>query len=107
MMVTLLVVDGICKLADSLGKKEISTLGEQCRKYLVIAFILAVVGKFFVAINPGNPNYMSASMITAYLLEIVVYVLYLRILGKVRMMQRSRDKWRRERIWSISWKHRI
>ena len=103
MMVTLLVVDGICKLADSLGKK-ISTLGEQRRKYLVIAFILAVVGKFFVAINPGNPNYMSASMITAYLLEIVVYVLYLRILGKVRMMQRSRDKWRRERIWSISWK---
>ncbi|MBR3494255.1 MAG: hypothetical protein IKH38_02405 [Clostridia bacterium] len=87
MTVTLLVLEGICRLAESLGRKDITALAEQSRKYLLIAYLLSAVGELFVALNPGDPFYVSASGVAAFLMDIAAYVLYLRVLSRAKTMQ--------------------
>ncbi len=87
MMVTLLVLEGIGRLAVSLGKPEISDMGRRSRAYLLGAFILSAVTELLIALRVVDSYAISACQAATYLLDIGAYVLYLRVLAKARVMQ--------------------
>ena len=87
MVVTLFVLQGIGRLAENLGKREISDMSARCRTFLISALILSVFAKVFVALQAAESTMKTTSGITSYLLEIIAYVFYIRVLKKARSMQ--------------------
>ena len=87
MLTTLFVLEGICKLAGSLGKKEIVTAGEECRRLLIGTFILSAVLEIAMVLIPSEKNLEHYIQIGVYVLDIMAYILYIKVLAKARKMQ--------------------
>ena len=87
LVVTIYVLEGIGNLAGNLGKKDIVDLSRQCRTWLMCALVLSAAAKVFVALGTEGSVLNTTSGIAAALLQIVAYVVYLRVLNKARLMQ--------------------
>lgn len=87
MMITLLVLNGIGRIADDLGNKDVSALSAKCSKIVLRPFILSAVLELLIAVIGLNETAVSLLSILIYLLDAVAYVLYLRVLSKARVMQ--------------------
>lgn len=87
LVVTIYVLDGIANLARNLGKNDIVDLSKQCRTWLMCALVLSAAAETFVAIGTQGSVLNTASGVAAGLLQIVGYVIYLRVLYKARQMQ--------------------
>ena len=86
-VVTFFVLEGIGNLARNLGKKEIVDLSAQCRIWLLCALVLSAAAEVFVALGTAGTTLSTTSGVAAALLQIVAYVVYLRVLNKARLMQ--------------------
>ena len=87
LVVTIYVLEGIGNLATNLGKKDIAALSAQCKTWLMCALILSAAAEIFVALGTTGTAFNTTSGIAAALLQIVAYVVYLRVLNKARLMQ--------------------
>ena len=87
LVVTLYVLEGIANLAGNLGRKEIVDMSRNCRTYLMSALILSAAAQVFAALGTTGTTLNTTSGIAAGLLQIVAYVIYLRVLNKARLMQ--------------------
>ena len=87
LVVTIYVLDGIANLARNLGKNDIVDLSKQCRTWLMCALVLSSAAEAFVALGTQGSVLNTTSGVAAGLLQIVGYVIYLRVLNKARQMQ--------------------
>ena len=87
LVVMIYVLEGIASLAKNLGKKDIADMSTQCRTWMMCALILASAAEAFVAMGTEGSTLNTTSGVAAALLQIVAYVLYLRVLNKARKMQ--------------------
>ena len=87
LVVMIYVLEGIANLAKNLGKKDIADMSTQCRTWMMCALILASAAEAFVAMGTEGSTLNTTSGVAAALLQIVAYVLYLRVLNKARKMQ--------------------
>ena len=87
LVVTIYVLEGIGNLARNLGKKEIVDMSAQCRTWLICALVLSAAAEVFVSLGTTGTALNTTSGIAAALLQIVAYVVYLRVLNKARLMQ--------------------
>lgn len=87
LVVTIYVLEGIGTLADKLGKKNISEMSRSCRTWFMSALILSAAAQILVSIGVSNSALTSASGIAAALLQLVAYVVYVRVLSKARHME--------------------
>ena len=81
------MLEGIGTLADKLGKKNISEMSRSCRTWFMSALILSAAAQILVSIGVSNSALTSASGIAAALLQLVAYVVYVRVLSKARHME--------------------
>ena len=87
MMVTLLVIGGIDRVAAKLGKTDVVIIGEKSRYFMISAFLLSAVFEvMLVFFFQNNPSMTYFFRMTVYVLDIIAYVLYLRLLNRARMM---------------------
>ncbi len=84
--VFLMVIGGICALADKVGDKAVAALGEKTRKYLWCTFLLSAAAETVVALFPGDAGLSNQFGVVANVLDIVAYILYIRLLAKARLM---------------------
>lgn len=87
LVVTIYVLEGIGNLARNLGKNDIADLSKQCRTWMMCALVLSAAAEVFVALGTTGSVLNTTSGIAAALLQIVAYVVYLRVLNKARLMQ--------------------
>ncbi len=87
LVVAIYVLEGISNLAGSLGKKQIVDMCAQCRTWFMCALILSAAAETFVALGTNGSVLNTASGVASGLLQIVAYVVYLRVLNKARLMQ--------------------
>ena len=87
LVVTIYVLEGIGNLARNLGKNDIADLSRQCRTWMMCALVLSAAAEVFVALGTTGSVLNTTSGIAAALLQIVAYVVYLRVLNKARLMQ--------------------
>ena len=87
LVVTLFVLEGIGNLARNLGKKQIVDMSAQCRTWLMCALVLSAAAEIFVALGSKGTVLTTTSGVASALLQIVAYVIYLRVLNKARFMQ--------------------
>ena len=87
MTVTLLVLDGIKNVADKLGNKEMSALSRNCSRIVLYPFILSLLAEVIVAVLSLNDSTSNLFKIAIWLMDIVAYLLYLRVLAKAKVMQ--------------------
>ena len=87
LVVTIYVLEGIGNLARNLGKNDIADLSKQCRTWMMCALVLSAAAEVFVALGTTGSAFHTTSGIAAALLQIVAYVVYLRVLNKARLMQ--------------------
>ena len=87
LVVTIYVLEGIGSLARNLGKNQIADMSTQARTWMMCALILASAAYVFVALGTAGSVLSTASGVAAALLQLVAYVVYLRVLNKARQMQ--------------------
>ena len=87
LVVMIYVLEGIANLANNLGKRDIAGMSVQCKTWLMSALVLSAAAEFFVALGTTGSAFNTASGVAAALLQIVAYVVYLRVLNKARLMQ--------------------
>ena len=87
LVVTLYVLEGIGNLAGNLGRRDIVDMSAKCRTWLMCALILSAAAEVFVALGTAGSALTTTSGIAAGLLQIVAYVVYLRVLNRARLMQ--------------------
>ena len=87
LVVTIYVLEGIGNLARNLGKNDIVDLSKQCKTWLLCALVLSAAAQAFVALGTEGSVLNTTSGVAAALLQIVAYVVYLRVLNKARQMQ--------------------
>ena len=87
LVVMIYVLEGISNLAKNFGKTEIVDMCTQCRTWFMCALILSAAAESVVAVFSTGSTLNTASGIAAGLLQIIAYVLYLRVLNKARLMQ--------------------
>ena len=87
LVVTMLVLEGIGNLANNLGKKDIANMSAQCRTWVLCSLVLSAAAEVFVALGTKGSVLNTTSGVAAGLLQIVAYVVYLRVLNKARQMQ--------------------
>ena len=87
MVVMIYVLEGINNMAKGLGNKEVADMSAQCRTWLISALILSAVAEALVALGTAGTALHTTSGVVAALLQIVAYVVYLRVLNKARLMQ--------------------
>ena len=87
MMTALLVLDGITRIADSLGSKEVSDLAKWCSKFILFPFVFSLVGELIIAVFTLNESTIALVGAAVYVLDAVAYIMYLRVLSKARTMQ--------------------
>lgn len=87
LVVTIYVLEGIGNLARNLGKNDIADLSKQCRTWMMCALVLSAAAEVFVALGTTGSVLNTTSGIAAALLQIVAYVVYLRVLNQARLMQ--------------------
>ena len=87
LVVMIFVLEGITTMADSLVRKDISDMCAKCRTYLLCVLILSAAAEVLASLGVTGSAMYSTTGIAAYLLEIVAYVFYLRVLNKARLMQ--------------------
>ena len=87
LMATLLVLEGVCRVADGLGAGKVSAMGRKSRQSLLCAFVLSAGNKLFVALFFGNPIFVAICGIAAYVLDFVGHMLYRQVLGRARLLQ--------------------
>lgn len=87
LVVMIYVLEGIANLAKNLGKKEIVDKSAQCRTWLMSALILAAAAEVFATLGTTGTALTTGSGIASGLLQIIAYVIYLRVLNKARLMQ--------------------
>ena len=86
LVVTIYVLEGIGTLADNLGKKQISDMSRDCRTWLISALVLSAAAEILVSLGSTGSVLNTTSGIAAALLQIIAYVVYLRVLSKARHM---------------------
>ena len=87
MMTSLLVLDGIIRIAGSIGNTEVSDLAKWCSKFIIFPFVFSLVGELLIAIFALNESAIALVSAAVYLLDAVAYIMYLRVLSKARTMQ--------------------
>lgn len=87
LVVIIYVLEGIGNLARNLGKSDIAGLSAQCKSWMMGALVLSAAAEVFVALGTTGSTLNTASSVAAALLQIVAYVVYLRVLNKARLMQ--------------------
>ena len=87
LVVMIYVLEGIANLARNLGKNDIVDLSVQCRTWLMCALVLSAAAEVFVALGTNGTVLSTTSGIAAALLQIIGYVIYLRVLNRARQMQ--------------------
>ena len=87
LVVTIYVLEGIGSLARNLDNKQIADMSAQARTWLMCALVLASAAQVFVALGTAGSVLNTTSGIAAALLQLVAYVVYLRVLNKARQMQ--------------------
>ncbi len=87
LVVMIFVLEGITTMADSLVRKDISDMCAKCRTYLLCVLSLSAAAEVLASLGVTGSAMHSTTGIAAYLLEIVAYVFYLRVLNKARLMQ--------------------
>lgn len=87
MMITLLVLNGIIRIADSLGSKDVSDLAKWCSKFIIFPFTLSLVGEVLIAVFALNESFVALFSVAVYVLDAISYFMYLRVLSKARVMQ--------------------
>lgn len=87
MVMTLLVLSGIGKIADSLGKTAVSELSRNTSRIVLYPFLMSVAGELLIAVLSLNETASALCQAAVYLMDIVAYVCYLRVLMKARTMQ--------------------
>ncbi len=87
MTVTLLVLAGIGKIADSIGSREVAEQSRSCSRMILYPFILSAVLEVVVTIFDLNETAATLCMIAISVLDVVAYLFYVRVLSKARVMQ--------------------
>lgn len=87
LVVIVYVLEGIGSLARNLGKSDIVDLSKQCKTWMMCALVLSAAAEVFVALGTEGSTLSTTSGVAAALLQIVAYVVYLRVLNKARQMQ--------------------
>jgi len=87
LVVIIFVLEGIGNLARKLGRQDIAGLSAQCKTWMMCALVLSAAAEIFVALGTTGSTLNTASGVAAALLQIVAYVVYLRVLNKARLMQ--------------------
>ncbi len=90
-LVTWFVCTGIVTLADKLGDAEMSERGLKARKYLMVSWILkialTIIGDIFEASQSTGVAVVAFILVLiAAVIEVVVYILYLKLLSKATVM---------------------
>ncbi len=87
LVVTIYVLEGIGNLARNLGKNEIVNLSKQCRTWMMCSLVLSAAAEVLVSLQVAESALKTTSGVAAGLLQIVAYVVYLRVLNQARLMQ--------------------
>lgn len=87
LVVTIYVLEGIGNIARNLGRKDIVDMSAQCKTWLMCALVLSAAAEVFAALGTEGSTLNTTSGVAAALLQIVAYVVYLRVLNKARRMQ--------------------
>ena len=90
-LVTWFVCTGIISLADKLGDSEMNARGTKARSYLmvtwVITIVLSIIGNILESSESGAVAVIALILsLVGAVLEVVVYILYLKLLSKARGM---------------------
>ena len=80
-------LEGIGNLATKLGKRDIADMSAQCKTWMMSALVLSAAAEIFVALGTEGSTINTASGVAAALLQILAYVVYLRVLNRARLMQ--------------------
>lgn len=87
MTVTLLVLAGIEKIADSIGNRNVAEQSRSCSRMVLYPFILSVVLEVIVALLDLNETATTLCTIAISVLDVAAYLFYVRVLSKARVMQ--------------------
>ena len=90
-LVTWFVCTGIITLADKLGDAEMNERGVKTRKYLLVTWVfkiaLTIIGNIFESSQSTGVAVVAFILVLiAAVIEVVVYVLYLKLLSKATVM---------------------
>lgn len=86
-LLTVLVLGGIGSIANKIGNKEVAGLSEQCSKVVIYPMACSVVVEILIAVMSLNESTVTMLSIAIGVLDVIAYVLYLRVLSKARIMQ--------------------
>ena len=86
LVVAIYVLEGIGSIATSLGRQDVAKLSAQSRTWYMCALVLSAAAEVFVALGTTGSVLNTTSGVAAGLLQIVAYVIYLRVLSKARQM---------------------
>lgn len=87
LVATIFVLEGISNLAEDLGKKQIADLCTRCRSWFIGALVLSAAAQVLVSLGGSGSVLNTSSGIASGLLQLIAYVVYLRVLYKARTMQ--------------------
>ena len=90
-LVTWFVCTGIISLSDKLGDEAMRQRGVNARKLLLIGWcvniVISILGDVFEASESGAVGIIAlVLMLASAVIEIIVYILYLKLLSKARTM---------------------
>lgn len=88
MMTTLLVIGGIGEVAEKIGDREMCALTAQSSKIVLYPFILSAVAELLVALLNLNQSSVAMFNIAIGVLDVVSYIVFLRVLYKAKIMLR-------------------
>lgn len=87
MLMIMMVLGGIGRIADSLGNKEVSEQSRQCSKLVLYPFGFSLLAELAIAIFDLNESATALFSIANLLLDLGIYIIYLRVLGQARSME--------------------